>query len=194
MAVAVVASAVALMGPVTPARASTRLGRAVEVSLPPDADPAVIGILIGVGCPRVGSCAAGGSYTNVSGHSLPFVVTESGGRWVHPVALALPSNAELNPIAQVSSVACPAAGSCVADGYYYDNETFVQSQGFVATQSHGQWGAGQELTPPVNAAVPSRFALQAIACAGVGSCVAVGTYKDTSGLLQAMAASESHGT
>src|SRR5260370_30926569 len=43
----IVVGAVAMMGPVTPAKASTRFGQAVEVSLPPDPDPAIPSLLSG---------------------------------------------------------------------------------------------------------------------------------------------------
>jgi hypothetical protein len=70
-----------------------------------------------VSCPSAGNCAAGGDYETMSG-SQGFIVSQKNGRWNN--ALTLPGLQTLNKAgnAEVTSVSCAAAGSCVAGGNY----------------------------------------------------------------------------
>jgi hypothetical protein len=85
-----------------------------------------------VSCAPAGGCAAGGFYTDGSGHRQAFVVTEAGGRW--RTAIKVPGTASLNKggRADVRSVSCAAAGSCAAGGIYRDASG--QLQAFVVSK------------------------------------------------------------
>jgi len=71
-----------------------------------------------VSCAPGGYCAAGGYYTDRSGHSQAFVVTRPAHRW--RTAVEVPGLAALNTSgnAGVASLSCPAAGKCAAGGSY----------------------------------------------------------------------------
>lgn len=186
-------TAITLLNPLMAgiASASTHLSRAVEIRLPSNSTVSSASFLFGVGCVRIGSCVAGGTYYDSSGNHQAMVVSESGGHWARASEVKLPSNAHANPFAEVNSVACTGVGSCVAAGYYNGDTLF---QGFIVTESHGTWGLAREPALPVNSAASSDFQLNAMACTGPGSCVVIGDYKDSSGGFQAMVVTESKGT
>jgi hypothetical protein len=145
---------------------------AVAIRPPSDAKPDSNALMTAVACVSTGSCTAGGTYLDNSNSEQASVVTSAGGRWPRPVALAMPSNANANPGAQVLSVSCARIGSCVAVGTY-DSSSI---QGFAATQSHGTWHRAQQLRLPSNSAA-GISQLLAVSCTGPGSCVAVGNYQ-----------------
>jgi len=86
-----------------------------------------------VSCASAGICAAGGSYTDDSGHSQVFVASERNGAW--RTAVEVPGSGALNKggDAIVSSVSCPSAGICAAGGAYTDGSR--HSQAFVVSQT-----------------------------------------------------------
>ena len=118
------------------------------------------------------------------------VVSESRGRWGRAAELRLPSNAEVNPLAEVNSVACTGTGSCVAVGYYNGDTRF---QAFIATESKGHWQRARLAPVPPNTASSTDFALEGVSCSGPGACAAVGSYEDSSGHFNALAVAESKG-
>jgi hypothetical protein len=86
-----------------------------------------------VSCASAGNCSAGGRYTDSSGHTQPFVVSQAGGTWRK--AEEVPGTGTLNTggFAVIASVSCASAGNCSAGGYYGDR--FGHSQAFVVSQS-----------------------------------------------------------
>jgi hypothetical protein len=80
-----------------------------------------------VSCAAAGTCSAGGSYTDSSGHGQAFVVSEVNGTW-HK-AIEVPGTAALNQHgnAAIGSVSCAAAGTCSAGGYYTDSSGNLQA-------------------------------------------------------------------
>ena len=115
--------------------------------------------------------------------------------------VALPSNAFLGPFrlppprggayvfGQLSSVACPPSGSCVAVGAYGPGEA-SGSNAMVVSESDGVWNQASEIVPPSSPAVFEEARLDSVACPATGSCVAVGTYASGG---DAMVVSESDG-
>jgi hypothetical protein len=89
--------------------------------------------LSSVSCGSAGNCSAGGEYTDSSGHSQAFVVTQVGGTW--GTAEEVPGTAALNqgPEANLYSVSCAPAGTCSAGGWYTDSSG--RSQAFVVSQT-----------------------------------------------------------
>jgi hypothetical protein len=86
-----------------------------------------------VSCTSAGNCSAGGSYTDSSGSSQAFVVSEVGGTWGK--AVEVPGSATLNAggNAVVNSVSCASAGHCSAGGTYTDSQK--HSQAFLVSQT-----------------------------------------------------------
>lgn len=185
-------SALAVVFPMTAGDAAVLMTprRAVEIRLPSGTAADPVAELFGVGCIRAGACTAGGTYTDIHGHAHAMVVTSSGGRWNRATGLRLPSNAEVNPLAEANSVSCTGPGSCVAVGYYNGDTNF---QGFIATESKGKWQRARLVTPPPNTAHGTDFQLNGVACSAPGACVAVGNYKDSAGHFDAMALAQSKG-
>jgi hypothetical protein len=88
------------------------------------------GRLVSVSCSSAGNCAAGGAYTDATGHLQAFVVVERSGAWgkARPVR----GLAALNlGDASVTSVSCAPAGTCAAGGSYSN----AGLQAFVVSRS-----------------------------------------------------------
>ena len=104
----------------------------------------------------------------------------------------IPANASSNPYSSAGTgVSCPTASSCTAVGIYnLLTGTSVSSTAELLTQSGGAWTATQAPLPP-NAQTPasgvySDAGLNGISCSSSSSCVADGTYVDTTGNSQGM--------
>ena len=81
--------------------------------------------------------------------------------------------------AVLADVACPAVGSCAAVGNYEDAQGYVQP--LTEVQSGGAWKAA---TAPLTGLDPAAAAdpeakLTALACPATGTCVAIGSYQDS---------------
>jgi hypothetical protein len=185
-------------------------GRASEIAVPSDANATTAdGVgLDSVACTSQGNCVAVGAYDDNRPGQQPMVAVETGGVWSQASKLALPSNANTNPGDQeagLASVACTSPGSCVAVGSYAD--ATGSQQAMVAVEASGMWTPASELTLPAGALDASEefgechtescaqyASLASVACTSPGSCVAVGSYTDTTGSVQAMVAVEASGT
>jgi hypothetical protein len=129
---------------------------------PPRGGTYMFGQLFSVACPPSGSCVAVGTYASgeASGGNA-MVVSESDGAWNQASEIAPPSSTAPFDEARLDSVACPAAGSCVAVGTYASG-----GDAMVVSESDGLWGQAIE----IHGIVP-----WSIACRAPGSCVAIGT-------------------
>ncbi len=93
-------------------------------------------VVTSVSCASPGNCAAAGRYSTTtynpdgSGPDQVFVLNKTNGTWgtPHVVTATLGNDGR----AQITAVACPAAGMCTAAGYYYFG---VQERAFVISQS-----------------------------------------------------------
>jgi hypothetical protein len=145
-----------------------------------------------VSCAPGGYCVAGGYYTeNTHGvdSSQAFVVTAVKGRW--RAAVEVPGTAALDAgggFAKVTSVSCPAAGSCAAGGYYADSRHQVRA--FVVSQQKGSWHAARRLPVPVAGIGGDGFG--SLSCWSAGNCAAGGG-RSISGGLRAWVVSERNG-
>jgi hypothetical protein len=189
--VGVVLVAIAFVG--VAGAASLPVGPSTGVALPANAffgpfrfPPArggtyTFGQLSSVACPPSGSCVAVGNYASgeASG-SDAMVVSESDGIWNQASEIMPPSSPALRVEARLDSVACPAAGSCVAIGRYLDSAD--EGQAMAVSESDGVWSQAIEI-PGVD--------LQSIACRAPGSCVAIGTA--SRGAIKVMGVIESGG-
>jgi endoglucanase len=150
----------------------------IEAPVPAGAYPAGLN---GVSCPAKGSCDAVGSYTDTSGNEQGLIETSSGHTWT-PAEAPVPANASGTPDTYLSSVTCPASGSCTAGGDYSDTSGGVDP--LIETLSGGTW-TPSELPQPGNAAVAPNAGLFAVSCP-FGSCTAVGYYFDSSSTMQGL--------
>ena len=146
---------------------------ATMAPLPADAAGSASAELDGIACTAVGSCVAVGSYL-ADGGWRPLIETLANGNWA-PGTAPLPADA--GSLVGLSSVACPAAGACVAVG---DNQgPGADDPGVIETLAHGTWRISAAPQPK---GAPGRFwgYLWVVACPAPGSCVAVGQYDTAS--------------
>ena len=83
-----------------------------------------------VSCATAGTCSAAGTYIDGNHQLQAFVVDETNGSW--DTATEIPGTDTLGDTANVSSVSCPAAGSCTAGGSYssgHGGGAFIVSSG-----------------------------------------------------------------
>jgi serine/threonine protein kinase len=109
-------------------------------------------------CASPGNCLVGGWYdpSYGNGDEAAFIAEEANGSWKAAQALggaALPGQ---NQVSQVTSVACPSAGNCVAVGYGEND--------FVADEVDGTWGTAQNV-PGLDTDDDAY-----VSCASAGNC------------------------
>jgi hypothetical protein len=148
---------------------------AIKLLLPSNSRPTPDGDADAISCSRAGSCVAAGSYT-VGSKLKGFTATESHGAWRRATEMKLPSNAALSTNVFIHGVACTGPGNCVVAGNYSDN--LGHHRIMASTEFKGTWGRARELRAPADASPIEPVYLDSLACPGLGSCVAVGTYQD----------------
>ncbi len=146
--------------------------------LPADASASPVSAdLADIACTAPGSCVAVGSYLPASGGLRPLIETLANGNWT-PGTAPLAANTD-NVL--LYSVACPAAGTCVAVGnnVYGNNAGPGTDPGVIETLAGGIWRVS---TAPQPKGAPGQFwgYLWAVACPAPGSCVATGGYNTAS--------------
>ena len=152
--------------------------------LSPNSNPEVY--LDAIGCPASGTCFAVGTYLDSSGNQQGLIETLSGGSWSGSKAplTGLNPAAASNPAAALNAVSCSGTSSCVAVGGYSDINS--KAQGLIETLSGGSWsGSTAPLGANPNSSTPN-VNLYSVSCPAAGSCVAVGTYYDTSSYRQGL--------
>ncbi len=176
------------------AAASGTWSQAVDLSLPPNASTTgFIAKSPAVSCPASGTCDAVSEYEDSSGDGQAMAVNESGGVWggATQITMLPPNAATTGLFSSLESVSCPASGSCIAVGWYIDSS--AKEQMMAVTEAGGAWNQAAEIALPANAATNPNAHLVSVSCPIVGSCIAIGSYADSSEKLQAMAATESGG-
>jgi serine/threonine protein kinase len=149
--------------------------------------------LLAIACPAQGECVAIG-YAFKNSHERAFIETLSGGSWTAAWA-PLPADAAPLPTAGpfLRSVACPAAGSCVAVGTYTERGGNANAA-LIDTLSGGTWTAAAAPLP-ADAGTERHFALlSGISCPATGNCVAAGYYTTGGGQRRYLAETLSGGT
>jgi hypothetical protein len=149
-----------------------------------------------VSCAAVGDCAAGGFYTETSGHEQAFVVTESSGHW--GTAREVPGSATLNAggFAGITSLSCDTVGNCSAGGYYATKTVdFIPTlEAMVVTETGGTWRAAREVpgTAALNAGGYAQ--ITSLSCKAAGDCSAGGQYTNGTSAAEAFVVSQNGGT
>jgi hypothetical protein len=143
-----------------------------------------------VSCAPAGNCAAGGFYTDGSGHTQAFVVSHANGTWAK--AIEVPGSGTLNTAgnAATDSVSCATAGNCVAAGGY-DGSGHLQA--FVVRETNGSWRGAFEVPGSGTLNFGGFANADSVSCASVGNCAVGGSYTDGGGRAQAFVASERNG-
>ncbi len=158
---------------------------------PGNAEALPIETLDSVSCPAAGSCVAVGGYRETTdGREQAMALDEVSEVWGTPTELTLPEGAEENPEASMQSVACPAAGACVAVGKYKQSG---KVQGMLAHSTGGAFGGAIPIVAPENATSGETGHFVAVTCPPTGLCVAVGFYPSSAVPGRGMAASGSGG-
>lgn len=149
------------------------------------------GSVTSLSCPSAGNCAAGGYYTDASRDEQAFVAVETDGKW--GAATEVPGTAAANAggYAEVNSVSCPSAGTCVAGGLYTDAS--LHSHAFVTTQAKGTWTAEQQITVAFQRGVATYPNLTALSCPAAGDCTAGGGFLLPSHVEEGFVAEEVNG-
>ncbi len=136
--------------------------------------------LVSVACASASSCAAAGEYRDSSGNRQGLLDTLSGTTWTATEA-PVPAGAFVDPNANLVSVACPSATSCVAVGAYTSSSG--GAEGLLETLSGTTWTATEAPLPPGASQTAGPVS---VACPSVSSCVAVGYYTDSSGNIEGL--------
>jgi hypothetical protein len=140
-----------------------------------------------ISCWGPGGCAAGGFYTDKSGHLQAWVAQERKGRWGR--AEQVPGTAVLNKggHAEVTAVSCARTSACVAVGGYTDQDG--NGQWFTVNERNGRWATAAEVPyPALNDA-----SIDSVWCAPGGLCADGGTFTDPSFGPEAWVQTEVHG-
>jgi hypothetical protein len=168
-----------------------RWGKAIEVPGSAALNAGGQAVINSISCPARGDCAAGGGYTDKSGHSQALVASESNGHWSK--ATEVPGTAPLNAggSAYVSSISCGAPRDCAGGGPYTNG--LGRQQAFVVSESKGRWSKAIEVPGTAALNVGENAYVNSISCAGPGDCAAGGLYSDGFGHGQAFVADEAAG-
>jgi hypothetical protein len=127
-------------------------------------------------CASAGNCAAGGSYrpSTASPRSQAWLAVQKGGHWGNAVEVAGSLNAGGG--AQLTAASCPAAGACVAGGYYENAAGHLEL--FLISQHSGHWGKAGKLPGllTLNKGPDSQF--YSLSCSSAGNCSGGGYYNN----------------
>ena len=138
-----------------------------EAPLPagaPTSHPGPAGVT-SVSCPSASRCLAGGYYEGKTGNDA-MLLSWSGRNWTAAQA-PLPANANQNPDARVTGMACPSTTTCFAVGAYSGNNN---EYGLLLHWSAGKWTAATAPTPAGSPAV----VLSGVSCPSTTLCFAAG--------------------
>jgi hypothetical protein len=159
----------------------------VRAVLPADALTNQNPVFNSLSCASGGNCTAVGTYHDSSAHRQGLLLSRSSNTWSAGIKAPLPADAATTPSVFVNTVSCASAVSCAAVGSYQDSSGY--SQGLLLSESSGAWTA-IKAPLPADAASNPDVSLNSVSCRAAGSCTAVGSYKNASGL-QGLMLSES---
>jgi hypothetical protein len=133
---------------------------------------------ISLACSSSSSCVAGASYVDTSYNGQVMLLTDSSGSGT-AISAPTPSGAATHPFFtnSLDSVACASSTSCIGVGTYEDSSG--NAWALIETDTSGSWSAAKAAVPSGAATNPSA-ALAALTCPSATSCLAVGTYNNSS--------------
>jgi hypothetical protein len=131
-----------------------------------------------IACPSAGACSAAGYYLEKNGDNGVLLLNEQADRRTAS-GLVFPAGADERLGGVLDSLVCPAAGNCVAAGFY--NTGINQYQPMLATEQNGRWMQGTAAPLPPGVAQSDSGDLNSISCPSANACVAVGGYVHSGG-------------
>jgi hypothetical protein len=169
-----------------------RWARAFTPRLPPNAASPTSAQLEAVACAHDGSCAAVGSYQDSFGGVQTMALAKPAEEpWRQATEVPSPPNADLNPDAFMTGIACSGPGTCAAVGNYSVSANQFEAMGAVETR--GAWHRATEIAVPHGALASTFTAINSISCLASGPCLGVGQYAVSATQSRAMAVTESNG-
>ena len=128
-----------------------------------------------------GNCAIGGWVNDAKGLAQPFTKGENNGTWGPVQQVTALENVNAGVDAQVSSVSCPAPGSCTAVGYV--RTPSASHHPFITEEGGGQWTFGFPI-PALSRITTNSAQANVVSCATAGECALAGDYTDGHGQQQ----------
>jgi hypothetical protein len=132
-----------------------------------------------VTCMSAGNCTAGGYYTASLARREPFVISETRGHWGSAVRIGGIGALNAGGDAEISSLACTAAGSCTAGGYFAPASN--QQAPMLVVETKGKWGNAKPVTGAAKLNTGHHSELLAVSCARNQDCSATGYVQTSSG-------------
>ena len=137
-------------------------------------------LVTSLSCASAGNCSAAGSYSDSTGHSWPFVVSDKNGKW--GTAVPAPGVHKLSVpfgFGEINALSCASAGDCVGAGQYDDSSSHQQA--FVIVQSNGTWSAAIKVPGLLALNKDNSAAAAVVSCRAPATCVVGGFYHDAFG-------------
>jgi Bacterial Ig-like domain (group 3) len=164
--------------------------------LPGNLNKGPLGMVTSLSCTSLGSCVAGGFYSDAKDGHHAFVVTQAHGDWgpMRQVAGSLNKggNAQVNQVSCGVSPKLDSIITCAAVGFY--TTSVGQGQAFTATMANGTWGPAAAV-PGCAALNKGGFAqLNSVSCPAAGNCTAGGSYSPSKTSTQPFVVTEKNGT
>ena len=144
------------------------------------------GIVNSVSCTSSTSCVAVGQYIDIFNHSQAFVSVYNGSDWVNQ---EVAGSLNVGGLALLDSVSCHTSTFCVAGGQYWEASNHWQA--FVSVYNGSDW-VNQEVAGSIN--LGGRGIVNSVSCTSSTSCVAGGSYRDSSNYQQAFVSVYNGGT
>ena len=164
--------------PVLRHRGARRLGRAGRIGVTGlRGEPVAVSCVPG----SPGNCAIGGWVSDAKGLAQPFTMGENNGTWGPVQQVTALENVNAGVDAQVSSVSCPAPGSCTAVGYV--RTPSASHHPFITEEGGGQWTFGFPI-PELSRITTNSAQADVVSCATAGECALAGDYTDGHGQQQ----------
>jgi streptogramin lyase len=133
--------------------------------------------LAGVSCPSTSACTAVGSYKNSAGVVVTLAERWNGTEW----AIQTSPNPEGGKENRLQSVSCPSTSACTAVGSYKN------SAGVVVTLAERWNGTEWAIQTSPNPEGGKEDLLQSVSCGTTSACTAVGSYKNSAGVVVTLA-------
>jgi hypothetical protein len=135
------------------------------------------------------NCVAAGVWQPSPGTSAGLILAEVHGTW--QAARSVLGLSSARPGSAVTTVSCPAPGTCGIGGYYADNSG--RRQAFTASEASGTWHKAQQVPGTATLNAGGNASVTSVSCPAAGSCLAAGTYKPAKGAGQLFVVSEGAG-
>jgi hypothetical protein len=145
-----------------------------------------------VDCPSTGNCTVAGTYSGSGNYLYPFTESESNGQWSTALELTGFSVGNGDSSATISALTCTGVGDCEVSGAY-DNASITA---YVATESHGVWGAPVDLSGFSALGDVAVVFPTSLSCSSAGNCGEAGIYTIGAGTTDVVSyvANETNGT